>query len=104
MIAPFINVASNRASTLTSCVDSNLSLGLPDQFPRLIRRGLAPLVAAIFFAILGDSWLSVTAGYAANEICTTCGPQVSVSGDFAHRKESATTEILGTGIWKKNNT
>jgi len=33
---------------------------------------------------------------AADEICTSCGPQVAVSGSFAHRKDAPSVAIEGT--------
>ena len=41
-------------------------------------------------------WLSVPAARATDEICPTCGQQVSVSGSFTHRKERASVTIDGT--------
>jgi beta-glucosidase len=34
---------------------------------------------------------------AADEVCATCGQQVSVTGDFAHRKDNAAVAIEGAG-------
>jgi beta-glucosidase len=39
--------------------------------------------------------LSASATFAADEICASCGQQVSVSGSFEHRKEAATMAIEG---------
>lgn len=35
--------------------------------------------------------------FAADEICATCGPEVSVSGDFAHYKIEDSVAITGAG-------
>ena len=39
--------------------------------------------------------LSVPAAFASDELCASCGQQVSVSGDFAHRKDNASVVIEG---------
>ena len=39
--------------------------------------------------------LSVPAAFAADEICSSCGQEVSVSGEFAHRKDNASVTIEG---------
>jgi beta-glucosidase len=38
-----------------------------------------------------------SAALAADEICASCGQQVSVSGDFTHRKDNASIAIEGAG-------
>jgi beta-glucosidase len=58
-------------------------------------RSLTMLVAAISLMTLGSLWFSAPAAFAADEICASCGQQVSVSGDFAHRKDSASVTIEG---------
>ncbi|MGA2853689.1 MAG: glycoside hydrolase family 3 C-terminal domain-containing protein [Verrucomicrobiota bacterium] len=40
-------------------------------------------------------WLFVPALRAGEEICASCGQQVGVSGDFAHRKDNASVTIEG---------
>jgi beta-glucosidase len=47
--------------------------------------------------VLAGLLLSASAAFAADEICASCGPQVSVSGDFAHRKDNASVAIEGAG-------
>ena len=59
------------------------------------RRNLSTLVAAISLMTLGNLEFYVTDASAADEICASCGQQVSVSGDFAHRKDRATVTIEG---------
>lgn len=43
--------------------------------------------------ILGGLLVSVSGAFATDEICTSCGPQVNVSGSFAHRRERPTIAI-----------
>ena len=66
------------------------------QFPsrKAGRRGL-PL-AVILFASIAVSWLFAPALPAAEESCASCGQQVGVSGDFAHRKDDVSVVIEGT--------
>ena len=53
------------------------------------------LQAAISMALLASLWLWAPAAFAADEICASCDQQVSVSGDFAHRKDDAPVAIEG---------
>ncbi|MGP8198977.1 MAG: glycoside hydrolase family 3 C-terminal domain-containing protein [Limisphaerales bacterium] len=54
-------------------------------------------LAVIFAVSLTSTWLCAPTAFAADEICASCGEQVSVSGDFAHRKEGASVTIEGAG-------
>ena len=58
-------------------------------------RSLSMALAAIFAMSLASLWLGAAAAFAADEICASCGQQVSVSGDFAHRKDNASVTIEG---------
>ena len=49
-----------------------------------------------FFALLAGVSLYVQAVFAADEICISCGPQVSVSGSFTHHKDRPSVAIEGT--------
>ncbi len=51
--------------------------------------------ASIFLMTWGSLWFSPTVATAADEICASCGWQVSVNGDFAHRKDNASVVIEG---------
>jgi beta-glucosidase len=42
-------------------------------------------------------WLSAPAAFAADEVCASCSAQVTVSGDFAHRKSNAFVAIERAG-------
>lgn len=50
---------------------------------------------AISAVALMSLWLCAPAAFAVDEICTSCGPQVSISGEFAHRKDSGSVAIDG---------
>jgi beta-glucosidase len=54
-------------------------------------RGIPAWVAA------AGLWLSAPAAFAADEVCASCSAQVSVSGDFAHRKANPSVAIEGAG-------
>ncbi len=47
--------------------------------------------------LLSGLQLSASATFAADEICASCGQQVSVGGSFAHRKENPSVAIEGAG-------
>ena len=49
-----------------------------------------------FFALLAGVSLYVQGVFAADEICISCGPQVSVSGSFTHHKDGPSVAIEGT--------
>lgn len=51
--------------------------------------------AAFCLGSLACLQLCVSSASAADEICASCGQQVSVSGDFAHRKDRASVAIEG---------
>lgn len=46
--------------------------------------------------LLAGLLLSVSATFAVDEICVSCGQQVSVTGGFSHRKENPSVVIEGT--------
>ena len=52
-------------------------------------------LAVISAILLTSVWLCAPAAFAADEICASCGQQVSISGDFAHRKDNASVTIEG---------
>ena len=51
--------------------------------------------AAIFIVALMGLWFCAPAAFAADEICAACGQQVSVSGDFEHRRDGASVAVVG---------
>jgi beta-glucosidase len=58
-------------------------------------RSLSIALAAIVAVSITSVWLCAPAAFAADEICTSCGRQVSIAGDFAHRKDNASVTIEG---------
>ncbi len=58
-------------------------------------RRLSTLVAAISLMTLGSLAFSVSDASAADEICSSCGQDVRVNGEFTHRKDSASVTIEG---------
>jgi beta-glucosidase len=48
------------------------------------------------FLLMGMT-LSAQVAFAEEEVCGTCGPQVSLSGTFAHRKDNPRVSIEGAG-------
>jgi beta-glucosidase len=55
--------------------------------------GIFMALAAVSVMSLTGLWVCAPAAFAADEICAACGQQVSVSGDFAHRKDDASVAI-----------
>jgi beta-glucosidase len=49
----------------------------------------------LFLAFATALWISERAAFAADEICASCGQQVSINGDFSHRKDNASVTIEG---------
>jgi beta-glucosidase len=52
-------------------------------------------LAVVSAMSLTGLWVCAPAALAADEICGSCGRQVSVSGDFAHREDDASVAIEG---------
>ena len=59
------------------------------------RRILATHIAAICLMTLGSLWFSAPAAFAADETCSSCGPDVRINGDFVHRKDNDSVAIQG---------
>ncbi len=57
-------------------------------YSKILSRALALWAGTLFTASIA---------FAANEVCTTCSGQVSVNGDFAHRKEDPSLVVEGAG-------
>jgi beta-glucosidase len=55
----------------------------------------SPRRSAIILVTILNLCLWLPAAFAADEICASCGTQVSVSGDFAHRKSNPSVVIEG---------
>jgi beta-glucosidase len=89
------NTAFDQSDTPATRRNSDFSARESTQYQLPVRRGFSPLVAAISLMTLGSLWFSVPVASAADEICATCGQQVNVSGDFAHRKDNASVTIEG---------
>ncbi|HEX5399094.1 MAG TPA: glycoside hydrolase family 3 C-terminal domain-containing protein [Verrucomicrobiae bacterium] len=51
--------------------------------------------AAVSVLALAGLWSCAPAAFGADEICAACGQQVSVSGDFAHRKDDSSVTVVG---------
>ncbi len=52
---------------------------------------------AAFILLLAGWCVSITGAMAADEICSSCGQQVSVTGDFIHRMDRSGDAIQGAG-------
>ncbi|HEV2437781.1 MAG TPA: glycoside hydrolase family 3 C-terminal domain-containing protein [Verrucomicrobiae bacterium] len=66
-------------------------------FARLTVLALAPIstYAMLLLLTAAGMWLSAPAASAADETCASCGQEISVSGEFAHRKDDASLTIEG---------
>src|SRR5579859_4436935 len=51
--------------------------------------------AMLLLLMAAGMWLSAPTASAADEICAGCGQEISVSGEFAHRKDDASLAIEG---------
>jgi beta-glucosidase len=56
------------------------------------RSGTLAVLSSLSIAAL---WLSASPAYGAEEHCASCGPEVSLSGEFAHSKDDASLTIKG---------
>src|ERR1035437_259141 len=97
MIIQLNDVAFDHPETAATSRDSDfLSQGhaqcKPSAHPKL-----SIFFATISMMTLGSLIFSISNASAADEICASCGQQVSVSGSFEHRKENLSVVIEGTG-------
>jgi beta-glucosidase len=78
-------------------IDQNYGLPLRKcyQSRRSGRWRLSTLIAVISLMTLGNFSHFVSDSLAADESCAACGQEVSITGDFAHRKDNASTTIEG---------
>jgi beta-glucosidase len=53
-------------------------------------------LALLFVVSTASLWLSVPAAWAADEVCSSCSQQVTLSGEFVHRKDRPSMAIEGT--------
>ena len=51
----------------------------------------------LFLLLIVGTLFCAPAAFAADEICTSCGAAVSVSGNFTHRKEAPSLVVEGSG-------
>jgi beta-glucosidase len=61
-------------------------------------RNFSALVLVVALVTMGNPSFFKSNAFAADEICASCGQQVSVGGDFAHRKENASLIIDGATV------
>ena len=88
------SLSIGRITTLAIRRESKVPLWKPDR-TALPASGSFPAALAIISLSLATLWLSVSAACAADEGCASCSQQVSVTGDFAHRKDNASVAIEG---------
>ena len=91
----FKNVAFDQSETAARR-NRNVPSWKSAQNQRPVRRIFSKLVAAISLMTLGGLWLSAAVA-SADESCASCSAQVTVSGDFSHRKSDASVNIEGVG-------
>jgi beta-glucosidase len=58
-------------------------------------RSILVSTVALSLLVVADQLFSVSATFAAEEICDSCSHQVSLSGDFTHRRDDASVAIQG---------
>ena len=91
------NLAADKSDSHAARANSYFSPRESTQHQLPVRRSFSIHFVAMFLTTLGSLWFSVPVAFAADEICASCGQQVSVSGDFAHRKDNASVNIEGAG-------
>jgi beta-glucosidase len=98
-----MDIANESAYMKSTCKRTPAPILCEFEFPsrrhvqsRLPGSEIFPLdLMAIAAVVLLSLWLCAPVAFAADEICASCGLQVSVSGDFAHRKDYASVTIEG---------
>jgi beta-glucosidase len=56
------------------------------------RTNTAAVLSAVYFI---SFWLFTPASFGTEEICSSCGQQVGISGEFGHRKDDASVTVEG---------
>src|SRR5665213_3407570 len=91
----FKNEAFARSETRTIPCNSGFQPKESAQCKPSGRRILATLITVICLMTLVSLWFSAPAAFAADETCSSCGPDVRVNGDFVHRKDNDSVAIQG---------
>ena len=68
---------------------------LTEQITIPFTRSILVSTVALSLLVVADQLFSVSATFAAEEICDSCSHQVSLSGDFTHRRDDASVAIQG---------
>jgi beta-glucosidase len=61
----------------------------------LDRRLASSVLTVLFLVSVASLWFPVSAAWAADEVCSSCSQQVTLSGNFKHRKDAASVAIDG---------
>jgi len=64
---------------------------------RLGNGGMSLFLAVLALVVFVNMWLTTSAVLAVDERCDSCSHQVSITGDFTHRKDEASVAIQGVG-------
>jgi beta-glucosidase len=68
---------------------------LTEQITIPFTRSILVSTVVLSLLVVADQLFSVSATFAAEEICDSCSHQVSLSGDFTHRRDDASVAIQG---------
>jgi beta-glucosidase len=74
-----------------------ITMSLTEQMNISTTRSIFMSSAVLFVVSTASLWLSVPAALAADEVCSSCSQQVTLSGEFVHRKDNPSAAIEGTG-------
>ena len=85
--SPYMNKAFGRLAVF--------AIGHETECPSRIAGRGGRTLAVVLLASIASLWPFVPALRAEEESCASCGQQVSVNGDFAHRKDDAAVTIQG---------
>lgn len=77
------------------CRQSELPGGRPARGQRLLPVRCSAASALLVLVSAASLWLSVPAASAADEVCSSCSQQVTLSGEFVHRKDDPSVVIEG---------
>ena len=82
-----------KTAHTTSTAGSGVSVTGGKFFEANEKQGRRAGIRVSVFLLFASLWISGSAAFAADEICPTCGQEVRVNGEFAHRKDNAPATI-----------
>jgi len=95
VIIPLTNQTFYQTDTPFILRESEFPFRGPARSKLPLTGSISVALAVLFLVSIASQWLSVSVAFAAEETCGSCDKQVSITGDFTHRKDDASVVIQG---------